>query len=58
MPRFSAASTLVLLLGIVLFRVFWLRRTGTEAMHFGNIDKTDCRIVMSQARQFVLGVNR
>jgi protein-S-isoprenylcysteine O-methyltransferase Ste14 len=41
MPGYLAASTIVLLLGMVLFRVFWLRRTGTEAMHFGNIDKTD-----------------
>jgi protein-S-isoprenylcysteine O-methyltransferase Ste14 len=41
MPGYLAASTIVLLLGMVLFRVSWLRRTGTEAMHFGNIDKTD-----------------
>jgi protein-S-isoprenylcysteine O-methyltransferase Ste14 len=41
MPGYLAALTIVLLLGMVLFRVFWLRRTGTHAMHFGNIDKTD-----------------
>jgi hypothetical protein len=41
MPGYFAALTIVLLLGIVLFRVFWLERTGTQAMHFGNIDKTD-----------------
>lgn len=36
-----AALTLVLLIGTVLTRVALLRRTGTRAMHFGNIDKTD-----------------
>jgi hypothetical protein len=41
MPGYFAALTILLLLGMVLLRVFWLRRTGTQAMHFGNIDKAD-----------------
>jgi protein-S-isoprenylcysteine O-methyltransferase Ste14 len=41
MPRYLAALAIVLLLGTVLGRVAMLRRTGTRAMHFGNIDKTD-----------------
>jgi protein-S-isoprenylcysteine O-methyltransferase Ste14 len=41
MPGYLAASTIVLVLGMVLCRVFWLRRTGTEPMHFGDIDKTN-----------------
>jgi protein-S-isoprenylcysteine O-methyltransferase Ste14 len=36
-----AALTTVLLIGMVLTRVFLLRRTGTRAMHFGRIHKTD-----------------
>ncbi|MGH3554507.1 MAG: isoprenylcysteine carboxylmethyltransferase family protein, partial [Mycobacterium sp.] len=31
----------MLLIGMVLTRVFLLRRTGTRAMHFGSMDKTD-----------------
>ena len=41
MPRYFAALTIVLMLGIVLTRVFMLRRKGVEAMNFGKIDKTD-----------------
>lgn len=41
MPGYLAAVTIVLLIGMVLTRVALLRRTGTRAMHFGNIDKTD-----------------
>src|SRR5215510_5205986 len=41
MQRYLAALTIVLLLGMVLNRVYLLRRTGTKAMHFGGIDKTD-----------------
>jgi protein-S-isoprenylcysteine O-methyltransferase Ste14 len=41
MQGYLAALTIVLLLGMVLIRVFWLRRTGTRAMHFGRLDKTD-----------------
>lgn len=40
-PGYLAAAAIVLLLGIVLTRVVLLRRTGTNAMHFGNIDKSD-----------------
>jgi protein-S-isoprenylcysteine O-methyltransferase Ste14 len=41
MPGYLAAATIVLLIGMVLTRVFLLRRSGTRAMHFGNIDKKD-----------------
>jgi protein-S-isoprenylcysteine O-methyltransferase Ste14 len=41
MPQYLAALMIVLLLGTVLVRVALLRRTGTQAMHFGNLDKTD-----------------
>src|SRR5262250_429543 len=41
MQGYLAALTIVLFLGMVLARVYWLRRTGTRAMHFGRIDKTD-----------------
>jgi protein-S-isoprenylcysteine O-methyltransferase Ste14 len=41
MQGYLAALTIVLLLGMVLIRAFWLRRTGTPAMHFGRLDKTD-----------------
>src|ERR1700754_3291185 len=41
MPQYLAALAVVLLLGTVLGRVLLLRRTGTRAMHFGKIDKTD-----------------
>jgi protein-S-isoprenylcysteine O-methyltransferase Ste14 len=41
MPQYLAALTIVLLLGTVLGRVLLLRRTGTRAMHFGELDKTD-----------------
>ncbi len=36
-----AALTIVLLLSMVLTRIFLLRKTGTSAVHFGKIDKTD-----------------
>jgi protein-S-isoprenylcysteine O-methyltransferase Ste14 len=41
MQGYLAALTLLLLVGMVLFRVFLLRRTGTRALHFGRIDKKD-----------------
>ena len=41
MPQYLAALTTVLLLGTVVGRVLLLRRTGTHAMHFGKLDKTD-----------------
>jgi protein-S-isoprenylcysteine O-methyltransferase Ste14 len=41
MQGYLAALTLVLVLGTVLTRVILMRRAGTNAMHFGRIDKTD-----------------
>jgi hypothetical protein len=41
MQRYLAALTIVLLLGMVMTRVLWMRKSGTSAMHFGKIDKTD-----------------
>ncbi len=41
MPRYLAALMIVLLLGTVLGRVLVLRRSGTRAVHFGELDKTD-----------------
>lgn len=41
MPGYFAAATIVLLMGMVVTRVLRLSRTGTRAMRFGSIDKTD-----------------
>ncbi len=41
MPEYLGALTIVLLLGMVLTRVFLLKRQGVRAMKFGTIDKTD-----------------
>jgi protein-S-isoprenylcysteine O-methyltransferase Ste14 len=41
MPQYLAAFMIVLLIGTVFGRVLLLRRTGTQAMHFGKLDKTD-----------------
>lgn len=41
MTGYLAALTIALLLGMVLTRVILLRRAGTKALHFGNLDKTD-----------------
>lgn len=41
MTGYFAALTILLLLGTVLTRVVLLRRAGTNAMHFGDLDKTD-----------------
>ena len=41
MPRYFAALTIVLMLGIVIARVLLLRRKGIAAMQFGKLDKTD-----------------
>jgi protein-S-isoprenylcysteine O-methyltransferase Ste14 len=41
MPGYFAASTIILVLGVVLTRVLVLRRAGIKAMYFGNLDKTD-----------------
>jgi protein-S-isoprenylcysteine O-methyltransferase Ste14 len=41
MQSYLAALTIALLLGMVMTRVLWMRKSGTSAMHFGKIDKTD-----------------
>jgi protein-S-isoprenylcysteine O-methyltransferase Ste14 len=41
MPQKLAALAILLLMGTVISRVLLLRRTGTSAMHFGKMDKTD-----------------
>lgn len=41
MPAYLGALTIVLFLGMVLVRVFMLRRKGTKAFYFGNLDKKD-----------------
>ncbi len=41
MPHDLAALTIVLMIGIVLTRVWLLRRQGIRAMKFGQIDATD-----------------
>jgi protein-S-isoprenylcysteine O-methyltransferase Ste14 len=41
MQGYLAALTIVLFIGMVLTRVYVLRRTGIRAMHFGRIDKID-----------------
>jgi protein-S-isoprenylcysteine O-methyltransferase Ste14 len=41
MPKYVAALTVVLLIGMVLTRVLLMRRKGIEAMSFGKLDKTD-----------------
>jgi protein-S-isoprenylcysteine O-methyltransferase Ste14 len=45
MPKYLGALTLVLLLGMVLSRVFLLRRQGITAMKFGETHKTDFLIL-------------
>jgi len=40
-PNYFGVLTIVLMLGIVLTRVLWLKRQGIEAMKFGKLDKTD-----------------
>jgi protein-S-isoprenylcysteine O-methyltransferase Ste14 len=44
MTGYLAALAIVFLLGAVMTRVLLLRRTGTRAMHFGELDKTDLLI--------------
>ena len=41
MTRYFAVLTVLLMMGLVLTRVFTMKRRGVEAMHFGQIDKTD-----------------
>lgn len=50
MPQYLAALMIVLLLGTVLGRVLLLRRTGTQAMHFGELVPIDvCCLARSRA---------
>jgi len=41
MPKYLAALTFVLLIGLVVSRVQLMKRKGIEAMKFGKLDKTD-----------------
>lgn len=41
MSRYFGVLTILLLLGMVWARVLLMKRRGTKAMHFGNIDKKD-----------------
>lgn len=41
MTRYFAVLAVLLMMGLVLTRVFTMKRRGVEAMHFGKIDKTD-----------------
>jgi protein-S-isoprenylcysteine O-methyltransferase Ste14 len=41
MPKYFGALTMLLLVGMVLTRVFLLKRKGIEAMNFGKLDRTD-----------------
>jgi protein-S-isoprenylcysteine O-methyltransferase Ste14 len=41
MPTYFGAITLILLVGMVLTRVWMLKRRGIQAMEFGKLDKTD-----------------
>jgi protein-S-isoprenylcysteine O-methyltransferase Ste14 len=45
MPKYFGALTLVLLVGMVLTRVFLLKRRGIYAMKFANIDRRDFLIL-------------
>lgn len=44
MPQYFAAAMVVLLLGTVAGRLIVLKRTGTKALHFGNLDNSDFAI--------------
>ena len=41
MQRYCAALTIILVVGMVLTRVFLIKRQGIKAMHFGQIDRKD-----------------
>ena len=40
-PNYFGVLTILLMMGIVLTRVVWLKRQGIEALQFGKLDKTD-----------------
>lgn len=44
MPQYLAALMVVLLFGTVAGRLIVLKRTGTQALHFGNLDNSDFAI--------------
>jgi len=62
MYRYLAALTIVLMIGIVLARVLWMKRRGVETMNFGKLDRTDflippfalfyCYLVFANALKF------
>lgn len=54
MPGYLGALAVVLLFGLVLSRVFLLKRQGITAMKFGEIDKTDFLIPPVMAFYFYL----
>ena len=41
MPGYFGALTIILFMGMVLSRAMLMRRKGIQAIHFGNLDKTD-----------------
>ena len=41
MPKYLAALTVLLMIGMVITRVLMMKRRGIEAFNFGKIDKTD-----------------
>jgi protein-S-isoprenylcysteine O-methyltransferase Ste14 len=41
MQSYLAVATIVLMLGMVMSRALMMKRSGIDAMNFGNIDKTD-----------------
>jgi hypothetical protein len=45
MQGYFAIATLILLIIMVLFRVFQLRKMGIKAMKFGQMDKKDFLII-------------
>jgi len=45
MPKYISALTIVLMIAMVLTRAVAMKRKGTTAFHFGQIDKTDFLIL-------------
>ena len=41
MAQTLAALSLIVLIGLVLIRVAWLKKRGVRALHFGQIDRRD-----------------
>jgi len=55
MPKYFAALTIVLLIGMVIIRAQMLKKKGIEAMNFGKIDRTDFLIPPFALFYFYLG---